>query len=97
MDAKLTFLFDRIKEELEDAEEYLEHAIKCRQHPEMSSMFQKLSADEMQHAQMLQAHAMQKVAAMGDDYAAAVHDWLKGHWMEHTVKIKHMQDALTSK
>lgn len=102
---KMTYLYDRIEEELDDAHGYLQHAIKCKEHsPEMASVLYKLSSEELQHAQTLQSLAAQEIAARrkdaltaGGDEMMAIHEWLRCRHADCIKDIKKMQDVFAGK
>lgn len=61
---KLLTYYDRIDEELEDAEEYAELAMEWADCPEDARVLLSISAQELDHAQILQGLVTRKLAAM---------------------------------
>lgn len=101
---QMTYLYDRIDEELEDAEEYIEHALKYKESaPEMASLLVKLSAEELGHASMLSNLAEQELTlkrkngAAPDAAFAQVHDWLKCKFADRMASVRRMHDAFAGK
>lgn len=101
---QMTYLYDRIDEELEDAEEYIEHALKFKESaPEMASLLVKLSADELGHASMLSNLAEQELTLKRKNGAAPdaallqIHDWLKRKFADRMASIRRMHDAFAGK
>lgn len=87
----MTYLYDRIDEELEDAHGYIEHAIKTRESsPDASKLMAQVSADELGHAQNLQSLAAKMPT---DAQMRGVHDWLKGKFAERMANIKKLHDV----
>lgn len=104
----ITYLYDRIHDELEDSRAYLEHAIQYKEHaPDMAGALYKLSSEELQHAQTLQGLASQEIAARrkcnlsadGGELAEmmAIHDWLRCRHADCIKDIKRLQDVFSGK
>lgn len=97
---KLTYLYDKIDDELDDAEDYIEHAIQYKEAcPEIARALAQLSAEEMQHMQVLQGLTAQELAAKRKDSAGmlpddlhAVHEWLQCRHAKRAKEVKRMQD-----
>ena len=91
-------LSDMIQEELDDAEKYIDCAIKYKDdRPSLASTFYKLSMEEMGHMTMLH----DQVSAIISEYKRehgnppermqGIYDYLHQKFMEHANKIRVMQ------
>lgn len=101
---KLTYLYDKIDDEFSDSKGYLKHAIKCKEHsPEMANLLFKLSSEELQHAQLLQAMVTQEIATSRKndeshcEELTAIHEWLRVKHADCIKDIKRMQDVFAGK
>ena len=91
-------LSDMIEEEMDDAEKYIECAMKYKDElPALSAVFYKLSMEEMVHMSMLH----DQVTALISDYRRehgdppadmqGIYDYLHKRHTQHANKIKVMQ------
>ena len=91
-------LNEHILEEIEDANTYIEGALKIReQHPEVAELFNMLSNEEMKHMQMLH-NMVEKIIenyrkTEGDPPAnmQAVYDYLHEKAIEKAKEVKILQ------
>lgn len=84
---RLLTYYERIDEEIEDAKEYAELAMKWADCPEDARILLSLSAQELDHAQVLQGLVTRKIEAMKRDHSPH---------LEHAVMIeehRHARDA----
>ena len=78
MDRLMTY-YERIDEELEDAKEYAELALKWSDSPEEARVLLSISAQELDHAQILQGLITRKL------------DWMKTHHHEDYSHVQMME------
>lgn len=91
-------LSDMISEELNDAEKYIKCAMTEREeHPELASVFSKISAQEMDHVAMLHEQVTILINAYRREHGEppekmqGVYDYLHKKHIEHGNEIKILQ------
>ena len=77
---RLMTYYDRIDEEIADAKEYAELALKWMDCPEEARVLLSLSAQELEHAQVIQGLISRKL------------DWMKREHHEHYEKVLLMEE-----
>lgn len=96
MDKRLEYLYDQIEEELDDAHGYIKKAMKCKgEHLEMANTLTRLSAEELQHAQVLVATAAQDISHLeksGMQEAVVFHKWLHKRFENRMAEIKKLHE-----
>ena len=95
----IQLISDMIEEELEGAEEYIECAIKYREHhPSLAKAFYDISLAEMQHVNVLHTEVSRLIEdhrrKNGEPPAAmlAVYNYLHGKQIDAAAEVKAMQD-----
>jgi hypothetical protein len=78
MDKLMTY-YEHIDEEIDDAKEYAELALKWADCPEEARVALSLSSQELDHAQVLQGLVTRKL------------DWMKNNHHEHYEKVAMME------
>ena len=95
----IKYLYERINEEIADAEWYIRHAMRVKEeYPELSRVLSNLSAQELEHSQMLHTEAVNIIRKYRDEHGEppqammAVYDYLHDREIENYNKVKSMQD-----
>ena len=95
----IEYIADQIIEELEDAEEYAEHALKYKDdHPALAAGLYELSRQEYSHSQMLHDHAVKLIEEHrrnhGDPPEGMKMMWDREHrrQIEKAAKVRHLQE-----
>jgi len=87
-----------IDEELEDAQKYIDCAIKEKEkHPTLAELYYKLSTEEMKHADMLHDEVVRIIGEYKKSNEVppamqAIYDYIHEREMEWASKIKYKQD-----
>ena len=91
-------LSGKIEDELHDAEEYIEDAIKWRaEMPDVAELFYQLSLEEMGHMERLHKKVAEKIAEYKNTHGEppkdmlALYDYLHKQHINEAMKIRVMQ------
>lgn len=98
MDEKLNYLMEQIEEELDDAEEYAHNAMRFAHSPELSKTLLSLSAQELEHAQVLQGVVVKHMQS-GEITAEVkhVHDYMRSWQDKHIKRVKMLHEIANRK
>lgn len=95
----IKYLYERIEEEIKDAEGYAVQAMKCKDnYPELSRVLFTLSGQELEHSQMLHTEAVDLIKKYrdteGEPPAAmmAVYDFLHEREINMYNNVKALQE-----
>lgn len=95
----IEYMADQILEELHDAKEYAEHALKYKEeHPALASVLFDLSRQEYSHSQMLHEQAVKMIEEYRRTHGEAPEVmrmmWDREHrrQIEKAAKVKHLQE-----
>ena len=88
-------LAEKIAEELHDAEDYIDLALKWKEEDEdTADLFAELSAEEMKHVNMLHEHVEEMIDDYREENGAPPKDMMTLYEYLHE---KHMKDAMRIK
>lgn len=95
----IKYLYEKIEEEINDAEAYVKHAMKYKEaHPELARTLFNLSQQELEHSQMLHTEAVNLIkeyrAEKGEPPPAmmAVYDYLHEREIKEFEEVKSLQE-----
>lgn len=87
------FISDRIWEELNDAETYIEKAIEFKEtHRQFSEVLSQLSQQELSHASTLRAHLMKMTDAGGHELWKHITEWMLPKFSAKEEKVRRMHE-----
>ena len=96
-------LTDKISEELHDADDYIELAIKWKEdNPDASDLFEKLSEEELVHMERLHSEVVEQIKAYREERGdppkgmIELYEHLHRKHMEEAMKIRIKQNYLRS-